>query len=59
MNRYKIDYNTYGNDYPYALFCKKGWGKWEQIQSFKTKAEAAVYAERLQGLPIYIPVGAH
>jgi hypothetical protein len=56
MNRYKVDYNTYGHDFPYALFGKLGWfAKWQQIGSFKTKEEAIAYGERLQGLPIHMP----
>ncbi len=56
MNKYKVDFNKYGHDYPYAVYVRHGWlGRWEHIASFKDKEEAREYAaSTLAGLPIYV-----
>ena len=55
MNKYKIDYNEYGTDNPYALYVKcKWWQKWNRICSLKTKDEGYELYLKLYGLPVYL-----
>lgn len=55
MNKYKIDYNRYGQTYPFALYAKLHWySRWEHIESFQTKEDAEAKFRLLTGLPIYL-----
>ena len=53
MARFKIDLRT-GN-YPFELYVKTRWGRWRELEYFKTREEAVKYYELIKSLPEYLP----